>query len=294
MVSRKHVEEQLKRIGCNFQFWGKGEIRELSNLLMEGETIAQCVNGRYTGGFAMICATDYRLLLIDHKPLMYLTIDDLRYDMINSFNYSHRLFDATVHVYTNNTKELKFTSWNKQGLNKLLRYAQQRVMEVRQHQSNNNNGQNPEQPSPLSQQFADPEPRPAPEPSQQQQQPAPSPVVSQQPAAPETVSATAQSEPSPTPETQTAQAQMPAPAPDPSSTPSVAGATASAKAFVQNSSISLKQSLAFAALKPKLGSYTYSKLPHLVVRSMRERGQRDFQNISNVSNAKTTSPNPGT
>lgn len=134
MVSRKSVENQLNRIGCNFRFWGRGEIRELSKLLLEGETIAQCVNGRYEGGFAMLCATDCRVLLIDHKPLQFLTIEDIRYDMVTQFNFSYRLIDATIHVYTNSTQALEFSSWNKLRLHKLLRYAQQRVMEVRWHE----------------------------------------------------------------------------------------------------------------------------------------------------------------
>ena len=37
MISLHQVEEQLKRIGCNFKFWGRAEIRELSNVLMPDE-----------------------------------------------------------------------------------------------------------------------------------------------------------------------------------------------------------------------------------------------------------------
>lgn len=131
MVSLNQVEEQLKRVGCNFRFWGRPEIRELCNILMQGETITQCVNGRYEGGFALLVATDHRLLLIDKKP-MFLTLEDIRYDMVSEMDYSAQLLGATVHIITPNRK-LSFTAWNQARLRKMMNHIQQRVMEVRQH-----------------------------------------------------------------------------------------------------------------------------------------------------------------
>jgi hypothetical protein len=132
MVNRDIVERQLKRIGCNFQMWGRGEANELRNVLMDGETLAHCVNGHYTGGFAMLCATDHRVLLIDKKPMSYLHVEDVRFEMISEFDYSHRLLNATVHIYAT-TKTLSFTSWNHHQLRSLLSYIQQRVIEIRQY-----------------------------------------------------------------------------------------------------------------------------------------------------------------
>lgn len=132
MVHRDVVERQLKRIGCNFQLWGRGEVSELHNVLMQGETLAHCVNGHYAGGFAMLCATDHRVLLIDKKPMSYLHVEDVRFEMISEFDYSHRLLNATVHVYATN-KTMTFTSWNHHQLRSLLSYVQQRVIEIRQY-----------------------------------------------------------------------------------------------------------------------------------------------------------------
>ena len=131
MVSFKHVEEQLKRVGCNFTFWGQSEIRELANVLMPEETIAQCVNGMYENGFALLCVTQYRVLLVDRKPLL-LTLEDIRYDMIAEVDYHTRLLDSTVRIFTP-MRTLMFTSWSKHRLLKSVNYIQQRVMELRQH-----------------------------------------------------------------------------------------------------------------------------------------------------------------
>lgn len=130
MVHIQEVEKQLKRIGCNFKFWGRAEIKELSNILMPGEEITQCTNGHYEGGFAMLAATTQRLLLIDRKP-MFLTIEAISYDMIAKVGFSHRLLDATIRIFTLN-KALVFTTWNHRRLHTILHYTQHRVTETRQ------------------------------------------------------------------------------------------------------------------------------------------------------------------
>ena len=131
MVDRKVIEDQLKAIGADFHFWGRAEARELRRILVPGEQIVHCLNGRYEGGFAMICSTDRRLLLIDKKPL-FLTVEDIRYDMISEVDYNHRLVDATVNVCTVN-KKLRFTSFHNDKLRDLTSYVQDRIMETRQH-----------------------------------------------------------------------------------------------------------------------------------------------------------------
>jgi hypothetical protein len=130
MVTLAYVEEQLKRIGCNFRFWGRAEVRELANILLPEEIIAGCTNGRYEGGAALLVATDLRLLLVDRKP-MFLAIEDIRFDMIAEMDYSSRLFDSTIRVITP-TRTLAFSAWNGQRLRGILNYAQERVLEVRQ------------------------------------------------------------------------------------------------------------------------------------------------------------------
>lgn len=131
MVSLSHIEDQLKGIGCNFRFWGRPEIRELANILVPGEEIAQIVNGQYEGGFAMLAVTNHRLLLIDKKPL-FLTVEDIRFDMIAEIDYSARLLNSTVRIITAN-RTMVFTSWSTARLRILLNYTQQRVMDLRQH-----------------------------------------------------------------------------------------------------------------------------------------------------------------
>jgi hypothetical protein len=129
MVSKKSVTKQLRQIGCDYAVWGRTEIHELPNILMDNERIMQSVNGYYDGGFALLCITNYRVLVVDKKPFL-LTVEDLRYDMIAEVDYSSRILTSVLHIYTP-MRTLMFTSWSITRLRKSMNYIQQRVMELR-------------------------------------------------------------------------------------------------------------------------------------------------------------------
>lgn len=129
MVELQNVEAQLHKVGMRNRFFGKPEVRELCHILTPNETIQHAVLGQYEGGFALMVATDRRVLLIDKKP-WFLTMEDIRYDMVSEVDFYARLLDSTVSVITI-SKTLKFTSWSQSRLRDLVRYIQHRVMELR-------------------------------------------------------------------------------------------------------------------------------------------------------------------
>jgi len=133
-VSAQSVDKQLKRIKFNAKGWGRTEARELPHILLENEEIYEAVNGIYEGGFALLVGTDVRVLLIDKKPLNYLTVEDLRFDMINELDYNHRLVGAHISISAG-SKYLKFTSYNQQKLRKLIGHVQQCMAEMKKKQS---------------------------------------------------------------------------------------------------------------------------------------------------------------
>jgi hypothetical protein len=135
MVHISVIEARLSKLGFRASYWFKPEIRELQHILMDNEQIVNCVTGRYFGGFALLVATDRRVLLID-KKIPYLSVEDIRYDMISEIDFSSQLIDATITIFTIN-KQHRFSSWkHKHNLRKLTNYAQQRVMEIRQYHQN--------------------------------------------------------------------------------------------------------------------------------------------------------------
>jgi len=131
MISYQKVQQQLKDIHINPQGWGMSEYRELCNILLPDEVIEAAVNGYYEAGFALLVVTKNRLLVVDKKPMNYLTVEDMRYDMINEFDYQHRLVGAQIKVCAG-SKVLHFTSLNQVRLRRCMSVAQARMTEIKQ------------------------------------------------------------------------------------------------------------------------------------------------------------------
>lgn len=134
MVDRKIINDQLKRLKFGTSPFNQAEIRELPHIIHEGETISELVNGTYEGGVALLVATEMRLLLIDKKPLNFLTVEDLRFDMINEIDYSHRMMGATI-VISTGSKTLKFKSYNQTRLRHLISLVQEHMSDGKRSQA---------------------------------------------------------------------------------------------------------------------------------------------------------------
>lgn len=134
MVHPSIIEARLGELRFRVSRWFRAEISELQNILMEHEKIVVLACGRYFGSFALLVATDQRLLLID-KRVFFMNFEDTRYDMISEIDFNSQLYNASVTVHTIN-KTHKFTSIkHRRELRELTNYVQLRVMEFRNQQS---------------------------------------------------------------------------------------------------------------------------------------------------------------
>ncbi len=129
MVTRHEIDRQLRAIGADFRFWGRSEVAELEHIILPGEQIMYAINGRYENGFALLCVTNQRVIVIDKKPL-YLTLEDVRYDMMSELDFSQRVFDASLTIYTVN-KTIRFMALKVSLLRQATAYIQGRVIEIR-------------------------------------------------------------------------------------------------------------------------------------------------------------------
>lgn len=129
MLSSRAVRKQLKAIDADKLFWGQFELAELPKIMLPDEIIEFVQHGHYDGGFATLVATNHRLLLIDKKPF-FLTVIDLRYDMVAEVDYGHQIIGATMHVQSFN-KDFKFQSLNKTNLRQMASFIQHKVMQMR-------------------------------------------------------------------------------------------------------------------------------------------------------------------
>jgi hypothetical protein len=140
MVSKKALRDQLDKIDFSPHGWNRTEVIELENIIMPEEEIYECVNGFYEGGFALLVATDVRVLLVDKKPLNFLSVEDIRFDMINEIDYNHRVFGAAISI-TTGSKALKFNSYNKARLRKLIGHVQHCMAMNKKKQADSQDGQ---------------------------------------------------------------------------------------------------------------------------------------------------------
>jgi hypothetical protein len=133
MVHISEIHSQLSKLGVKLSHWYKPELHELQQILMDDEKIVAASAGRYFNGFALLVATEQRLLLID-KRAFFMIVEDIRYDMVSEIDFSSRIYDFTVYIHTLN-KQHNFTTIKfKRQLRDLASYAQQRVWQVRQIQ----------------------------------------------------------------------------------------------------------------------------------------------------------------
>lgn len=129
MTDKYSVKKQLQRVGADVRFWGRSEANELPNILFPEEQIQHALNGRYENGFALFCATNHRLLLLDKKPLM-LSFEDMRYEMVSEVDYTEQLFSATLKLQTP-SRTLRFRSFRISKLRNLTNYIQEEVSRFR-------------------------------------------------------------------------------------------------------------------------------------------------------------------
>jgi hypothetical protein len=132
MVATSEVLKQFARLHVKPSYFARAEIKELANILVPGEQLTHVVFGWYENGFALLCCTEHRVLLIDKKPL-FLKLEDLRYDRITEVKYLNRLLDSTLILsYTGMT--LEFKTWNHVHLRNLINYIQQAITIINQQQ----------------------------------------------------------------------------------------------------------------------------------------------------------------
>ncbi len=132
MVTNKEVMRQFRQLKVKPSMWAKGEIEELTRILEPGECLTHVVFGWYNNGFALLCCTEHRVLLIDKKPF-YLKLEDLRYDKISEVKFVNRMLDSLV-VLSYAGMTLEFKSWNQSAMRKLTDFVQQTITMINRQQ----------------------------------------------------------------------------------------------------------------------------------------------------------------
>ena len=86
MANTLEVRKQLHSAGFRNRRWGWSAIHQLPMILEDGEKIERAVSGSYDDGYAVILATNRRVLFLDKKPFSF-RAEDIRYEMVSEVEH---------------------------------------------------------------------------------------------------------------------------------------------------------------------------------------------------------------
>jgi hypothetical protein len=129
MITKNTLDSQLRRAGTGYGWLCRPAKNELIRILRHDEQVVRCVSGRYKGGFAILVATNLRLLLVD-KKLFFLRYEDICFSSITEVDFSRRLVESTLDIHSMNG-HLQFNSTNAADLRYLATTVEAEVMRKR-------------------------------------------------------------------------------------------------------------------------------------------------------------------
>ncbi len=98
------LREHLKSLGYRqWRMLQSNELRELPNLLRDKEVVKKAIYGSYEGGWAMMVATDKRVIFLDRK-LFRSKVQYLAYRNIFSFDYSSDILYGQLELHARGAK----------------------------------------------------------------------------------------------------------------------------------------------------------------------------------------------
>lgn len=99
-ISKKlRVKEELKQLGVSSYGLRSEEARYLPVIIHDNEHVMGAVYGRCAEGFAMLLATDCRVIFLDKKPFL-TRADELTYEVVTGVSYGMAGFFVTVTLHT--------------------------------------------------------------------------------------------------------------------------------------------------------------------------------------------------
>ena len=98
MISMPSVQRQLIDAGFKNRFFGWSAIRQLPNIMVEDEIIEKVISGVYEAGYALVIATNRRILFLDKKPASFV-VEEVAYDMVSEVEYRINPFSAHITIH---------------------------------------------------------------------------------------------------------------------------------------------------------------------------------------------------
>lgn len=121
-----HIMAQIQHIPSFEKFLGHREIKELPNLLFNGEDLEKLASGYYKNGYGIIAATNKRIIFVDKGMLYGLRVEDFPYDKISSIEYSTGLLRGEIIIFASGNRA-HITAVQKELVKDFAEHARKRI-----------------------------------------------------------------------------------------------------------------------------------------------------------------------
>jgi hypothetical protein len=127
MSHEEQVKQRLLHLGVTRTGLLRSESRYLPHIIHPNETIGGVVYGRHPDGFAMLIATDRRVIFLDKKPL-FVNEDEVTYDVVSGVKKSILGVTSSVTLHTK-VKDYPIRTLNHRCAQSFVDYIEARRLE---------------------------------------------------------------------------------------------------------------------------------------------------------------------
>lgn len=121
----RRIFEELKNLGMTHQGLATMETHYLPSIVGETEHICGVLYGHHQDGFAMLVATDQKVIFLDKKPL-FVNEDEISYYVVSGVRLNRAGFGTVVTLHTR-IKDFKIRTFNKRCADGFMRYIESRI-----------------------------------------------------------------------------------------------------------------------------------------------------------------------
>lgn len=124
---RERVLNELRDLGVTRYGLFMTESHYLPHVIHPSEHIGGVAYGRFDGGFAMMLATDRRVIFLDKRPL-FMAEDEIDYDVVSGVSFGYSPMYSTVTLHTK-IKDYTVRTMNKESAKRFVSYIEARCLE---------------------------------------------------------------------------------------------------------------------------------------------------------------------
>lgn len=123
----ERIKQQLLSLGMSRFVLATSEAHYLPRIIHPDENIVGVIYGHSKNGFAMILATDKRIIFLDKKPFFVIE-DEITYSVVSGVSHGQAGIGSTVILHTR-IKDYKFQTLNERCARGFVAAIEQRCVE---------------------------------------------------------------------------------------------------------------------------------------------------------------------